>query len=216
MPASAAPVRRTPVARGAPRNVEWLRPWEATLPPEAETDGDAIPTFGMMVRRLRREAREAPHAPVGADLPGPPRRPGDRRRHRLGLPAGRPTSGTGSTARRPGSASCRRRSRWRSTTASTRCGCTASRSTSGPRTPPRCASSRSSGFRLEGERQQYLHIDGAWRDHLTYVVYAGDVPGGVLAALPARPRADCRVATRRNSGSSHPSRCLTKRLTLRP
>lgn len=26
------------------------------------------------------------------------------------------------------------------------------------------------GYVLEGERSRYLHIDGAWRDHLTYVI----------------------------------------------
>jgi [ribosomal protein S5]-alanine N-acetyltransferase len=36
------------------------------------------------------------------------------------------------------------------------------------------------GLRYEGERAAYLHIDGDWRDHVTYVVYAGDFPDGVL------------------------------------
>ena len=40
------------------RNADWLRPWEATLPMEGLTTGDVIPTFGMMVRRLRRDARD--------------------------------------------------------------------------------------------------------------------------------------------------------------
>jgi ribosomal-protein-alanine N-acetyltransferase len=35
-------------------------------------------------------------------------------------------------------------------------------------------------FRFEGERRQYLHIDGEWRDHLVYVLLAGDIPEGVL------------------------------------
>ena len=35
-------------------------------------------------------------------------------------------------------------------------------------------------FRYEGERREYLHIDGAWRDHLVYVLLAGDIPEGVL------------------------------------
>jgi ribosomal-protein-alanine N-acetyltransferase len=38
------------------------------------------------------------------------------------------------------------------------------------------------GLRREGERSQYLHIDGAWRDHVTFVVQAGEFPEGVLAA----------------------------------
>lgn len=36
------------------------------------------------------------------------------------------------------------------------------------------------GFRYEGERREYLHIDGAWRDHLVYVLLSGDIPEGVL------------------------------------
>ena len=36
------------------------------------------------------------------------------------------------------------------------------------------------GFREEGLRERYLHIDGAWRDHLTFALCADDVPEGVL------------------------------------
>jgi ribosomal-protein-alanine N-acetyltransferase len=36
------------------------------------------------------------------------------------------------------------------------------------------------GFAFEGERRSYLHIDGEWRDHLVYVLLAGEVPEGVL------------------------------------
>lgn len=35
-------------------------------------------------------------------------------------------------------------------------------------------------FRFEGERPAYLHIDGQWRDHLVYVLLAGELPEGVL------------------------------------
>jgi ribosomal-protein-alanine N-acetyltransferase len=37
------------------------------------------------------------------------------------------------------------------------------------------------GFRYEGERSAFLHIDGEWRDHLVYVMFERDVPEGVLA-----------------------------------
>ena len=37
------------------------------------------------------------------------------------------------------------------------------------------------GFRAEGLRENYLHIDGEWRDHLTYALCDEDVPEGVLA-----------------------------------
>jgi ribosomal-protein-alanine N-acetyltransferase len=37
------------------------------------------------------------------------------------------------------------------------------------------------GFRFEGERSSFLHIDGDWRDHLVYVMVDHDLPEGVLA-----------------------------------
>ncbi len=36
------------------------------------------------------------------------------------------------------------------------------------------------GFREEGLRRRYLHIDGAWRDHMCYALTVEDVPGGLL------------------------------------
>jgi ribosomal-protein-alanine N-acetyltransferase len=42
------------------------------------------------------------------------------------------------------------------------------------------------GLRKEGDRPKYLHIDGDWRDHVTYVVMAGEFPEGVLSRLKAR------------------------------
>lgn len=39
------------------------------------------------------------------------------------------------------------------------------------------------GFRREGRHERYLHIDGAWRDHLTYALVRDDVPEGLLRRL---------------------------------
>jgi ribosomal-protein-alanine N-acetyltransferase len=39
------------------------------------------------------------------------------------------------------------------------------------------------GFRLEGVRSRYLHIDGAWRDHSTFALTPEEVPGGLLTRL---------------------------------
>ena len=36
------------------------------------------------------------------------------------------------------------------------------------------------GFRPEGLRPRYLHIDGQWRDHLVFALNAEEVPGGLL------------------------------------
>ena len=37
------------------------------------------------------------------------------------------------------------------------------------------------GFRDEGLRRNFLHIDGAWRDHVSYAITAGEVPEGMIA-----------------------------------
>jgi ribosomal-protein-alanine N-acetyltransferase len=43
------------------------------------------------------------------------------------------------------------------------------------------------GLRLEGERPAYLHINGEWRDHVTYVADAPSI--GYLRTF-ADPSAD--------------------------
>lgn len=37
------------------------------------------------------------------------------------------------------------------------------------------------GFRYEGLRRRYIHINGDWRDHFSFALTSEDVPGGVLA-----------------------------------
>lgn len=39
---------------------------------------------------------------------------------------------------------------------------------------------RKLGFREEGARERYLHIDGDWRDHLSFALTADEVPGGLV------------------------------------
>lgn len=45
---------------------------------------------------------------------------------------------------------------------------------------------RKLGYRFEGRRHRYLHIDGDWRDHDVFVLNAGDVPGGLVASYLSR------------------------------
>jgi ribosomal-protein-alanine N-acetyltransferase len=44
------------------------------------------------------------------------------------------------------------------------------------------------GFREEGVRQRYLHIDGAWQDHICYALTTEDVPGGLMSRWRASAR----------------------------
>lgn len=45
---------------------------------------------------------------------------------------------------------------------------------------------RKLGYRYEGRRHKYLHIDGDWRDHEVFVLNAEDIPGGVVADYLSR------------------------------
>ncbi len=55
------------------------------------------------------------------------------------------------------------------------------------------------GFRDEGLRERFLHIDGAWRDHRTFALISEDLPpGGLLAAWNDQ--------VRRSTGRRHTDR----------
>lgn len=61
------------------------------------------------------------------------------------------------------------------------------------------------GFRYEGLRRRYLHIDGDWRDHLSYALCVDEIPPGGLigrarAAESASP--DSRRDTPANPGQT--------------
>jgi ribosomal-protein-alanine N-acetyltransferase len=44
------------------------------------------------------------------------------------------------------------------------------------------------GFRPEGLRPRYLHIDGDWRDHLVFALNSEEVPGGLLRRWESQRR----------------------------
>lgn len=179
-PISLRPIRRRDAAAWRDvrtRNADWLRPWEATVP---DPDEDAPPTFAAMVRRLKVEARERRCLPfvvtyedrlVGQLTVGGIAW-GSLRGAHIGYWVDSAVAGRGimPTAVAMATDHCFRELRLHRIEINIR--------------PENTASRRvveKLGFRYEGLRPRYLHIDGAWRDHLSYALTSAEVPGGLLA-----------------------------------
>ena len=163
-------------------NAEWLRPWEATLPPEAQLDGDAVPTFGGMVRRLRRDARQGRILPFALTYDGRFAGQvtvggiawGSLRSAYIGYWIDQRVAGRGAmpTAVALALDHCFTALRLHRVEINIR-----------PENAPSLRVVEKLGLRREGERAAYLHIDGEWRDHVVFVAMAGDAPDGYLARL---------------------------------
>ena len=162
------------------RNAEWLRPWEATSPEPAI---DAPPTYSAMVRRLRTEAREGRTMPFviafGGDLVGQLTVGGvswgSLRSAHIGYWVDQRVAGRGimPTAVAMATDHCFEVGLHRMEINIR---------------PENLASRRvveKLGFRPEGLRPRYLHIDGDWRDHLSFALTVDEVPGGLLARWKA-------------------------------
>jgi len=167
------------------RNREWLQPWEASLPPEASLITDVPATFGQMVRRMRKDARAGRALPwailVDGRLAGQLTvggiTYGSLRSAYIGYWIDKDLAGRGIMPAAVAMACdyCFDNVRLHRVEINIR--------------PENAASLRvvdKIGLRKEGDRPKYLHIDGDWRDHVTYVVMAGEFPEGVLPRLRAR------------------------------
>jgi ribosomal-protein-alanine N-acetyltransferase len=159
------------------RNVEWLRPWEATVPVPGE---EPAPTFSLMVRRLRTEARERRTLPWVVTYDGQLAGQltvggiswGSLRSAHIGYWVDQAVAGRGvmPTAVALAVDHCFDALALHRVEVNIR--------------PENTASRRvveKLGFRYEGVRPRYLHIDGDWRDHLSYALLADEVPGGLLS-----------------------------------
>ena len=158
-------------------NVEWLRDWEATLP---EGEHDAPGTFAGMVRRARAEAREGRALPfavtydrqfVGQVTVGGISR-GSLLNAYIGYWIDSRFAGRGII---PSAVAM----------ATDHCfdvvGLHRVEINIRPENSASIRVVEKLGFRPEGLRERYLHIDGDWRDHLTFALIKDEVPGGVLA-----------------------------------
>ena len=164
------------------RNQGWLGPWDATVPEEGARAGEIPPTFAVMVRRLRAEARAGRVLPwvieyrgrmVGQVTLGGITY-GSLRSAYLGYWIDQEFAGRGITSLAVAMASDyalgvlhlhRLELNIR------------------PENAASLAVAEKVGFRKEGFREKYLHIDGDWRDHVTFILIDADCPGGVVARL---------------------------------
>lgn len=161
------------------RNRDWLVEWDATTPAGAQ---DIAPTFSGMVRSLRAEARAGRTLPwvisyngrlVGQMTVGGIAY-GSLRSAHIGYWVDQNHAGRGivPTAVALGADYCFFTLGLHRLEINLR--------------PENIASRRvveKLGFRYEGIRENFLHINGQWRDHLAFAVTAEDAPKGVLARL---------------------------------
>lgn len=163
------------------RNAAWLAPWDATPPPGAS----ARPvTYGAMVRRLRREAAAGRALPfvityddrLVGQLTVSGVEWGSLASGSVGYWVDRDYAGRGIT---PTAVAL----------AVDHCFVTVGlhrlEINIRPENAPSLRVVEKLGFRYEGRRERYLHIAGAWRDHLTFALTAEEVPGGLFARWKA-------------------------------
>lgn len=169
------------------RNSAWLQPWEASSP----AGPGELPTYAGMVRALNRQANEATALPfiVTERQPGQARPAivgqltvssimwGSAMSATLGywVDQGRAGRGITPTAVAMATDHCFRQLGLHRMEINIR--------------PENAASLRvveKLGFRDEGLRPRYLHINGQWADHRSFALTVEDVPEGILARWLAR------------------------------
>lgn len=159
------------------RNREWLEPWEASNP----QPGGPLPTFRDMVRSLTRQAREGSALPFVITLNEPPGRAapivgqltvssivwGSALMATLGYWVDREHAGRGiaPTAVALATDHCFRELGLHRMEINIR-----------PENLPSLRVVQKLGFRYEGLRPRYLHINGAWADHESFALTAEEVP----------------------------------------
>jgi len=192
-PVGLAPMRlrdREAWERVRAANAEWLRPWEATLPPGAQVGPG---TYSGLVRSLSRQAKEGRMLPwlVFYD-PGGRSRPelagqltvsgivgGSASWGQIGYWVDQRLAGRGiiPTAVAVAVDYCFEVMRLHRIEVAIR-----------PENEKSLRVVHKLGFRPEGLRPRYLHIDGDWRDHLVFALNAEEVPNGLLRRWDAMRR----------------------------
>lgn len=161
------------------RNVAWLRPWDATVPP----GGDARPTtFRSLVRRLNRQARAGTTYPFAIEVGGRFAGQvtvnnivrGSAQFASIGYWLDREYAGRGVMPRAVALAidHCFTAGGLHRVEIAIR-----------PENSNSLRVVEKLGLREVGYAPRFLHIDGAWRDHRVYAITREECPDGMLARL---------------------------------
>ena len=169
------------------RNAAWLQPWEASSP----AGSAGLPTYSGMVRVLNRQAREASALPfiITERIPSQPKpvivgqltvsgiQWGSAMTATLGYWVDKDRAGRGivPTAVAMATDHCFRQLGLHRMEINIR--------------PENAASLRvveKLGFRDEGLRPRYLHINGEWADHRSFAITDEEIPEGILNRWLAR------------------------------
>ena len=164
------------------RNADWLRPWDATVPPGTA----ARPaSFGSLVRRLSRMARQGTTYPFAIEVDG--RFAGQLTVNNIVRGSAQFASmGYWIDQRYAGRGIVPRAVALAIDHCFTRGGlhrieiCIRPENTNSLRVVEKL------GLHEVGLAPRFLHIDGAWRDHRIYAVTVEECPGGMLARLDGR------------------------------
>jgi ribosomal-protein-alanine N-acetyltransferase len=181
------------------RNTEWLKPWDATLPPGAT---DAATTFRGMVRTLRASARAGTTLPFALDVDGHFRGQvtvgglhlGSLRGGHVGYWLDKDVAGLGVMPLAVAMA-C------------DHCfgaGLHRMEINIRPENRPSIRVVEKLGFRYEGVRERYLHIDGEWRDHVSYALTVEEAEPSLVQRFEQRfgvPEPGVDRTRRANPGS---------------
>lgn len=167
-------------------NAAWLEPWDATSP---EPVAGRRPTFGQFVRTLDKQARSGTSLPLAIDHVGELVGQltvsgityGSLYSASIGYWVSRHVAGLGITPIAVALATdhCFRGLGLHRVEINIR-----------PENRPSLRVVEKLGFRDEGLRERYLHIQGAWCDHRTFALTTEDVPGGLVARWHATRAGD--------------------------
>ena len=152
------------------RNAQWLKQWDATMPPEGRIGGQRSPGYNSMLRMMKKEAREGRALPFAIEFAGKfvgqltvgGLWGGSSRGAFFGYWIDESVAGRGlmTSCVEMATDYCFNTMLLHRIEINVR-----------PENAASCAVAIKAGFTQESYRSRYLHIDGDWRDHIGFVKF---------------------------------------------